>query len=96
MTDLKTTLGKTNFHLESSQEEFLDYNNNQIHTLGKVAVTMQLNGWAAPAQVSVIVGNHQSTLGRDLMKNIGLELVQRWIINGSHGRREQSGRKGKR
>ena len=76
MMDLKATLGKTNIQLQPSQEEFLDYNNNRIHILGKVAVTMALNGWAAPAQVSVISGNHQSILGRDLMGTLGLELVQ--------------------
>ena len=77
MTDQKTTLGKTNFRLQPSQEEYLDYKNNRIHILGKVAVTMALNGWAAPAQVSVIAGNHQLILGRDLMGTLGLELVQR-------------------
>ena len=40
-------------------------------------MTMSLNGWAAPAQVSVISGNHQSILGRDLMGTLRLELVQR-------------------
>ena len=54
MTDLKAALGKTNFILQPSQEEFLDYNNNKIHMLGNLAVTMALNGWAAPAQVSVM------------------------------------------
>ena len=77
MTDLKTTLDKTNFRLQPSQEEYLDYKNNRIHILGKVAVTISLNGWAAPAQVSVIAGNHQLILGRDLMGTLGLELVQR-------------------
>ena len=62
MTDLKATLGKTNIQLQPSKDEFLDYNNNRIHILGKIAVTMALNGWAAPAQVSVISGNHQSII----------------------------------
>ena len=77
MTDLKASLSKTNFHLQPSEEEFLDCNNNRIHMLSKVAVTMALNGWAAPAQVSVIAGNHQSSLRRDLPGSLGLELVQR-------------------
>ena len=76
MTDLKATLGKTNIQLQPSQDEFLDYKNKRIHILGKEAVTMALNGWAAPAQVSVISENHQSTLGRNLMGTLGLELVQ--------------------
>ena len=86
ITDLKPTLGKTNNQLQPSQDEFLDYNNNQIHILGKVAVTMALNGRAAPVQVSVISGNHQSILGRDLMGTIGLELVQRRIMMGITGK----------
>ena len=54
MTDLKATLGKTYIQLQPSQDEFLDYNNNRIQILGKVAVTMALNGWPASAQVSLI------------------------------------------
>ena len=83
--DLKATLGKTNIHLQPSQDEFLDYNNNRIHILGKVAVTMALNSWAAPAQVSVISRNHPSILGRDLMGTLGLELVQRKKVMGITG-----------
>ena len=85
MTDLKATLGKTNIQLQSSQDEFLDYNNNRIHILGKVSVTMALNGWAAPAQTSVLSENHHSILGRDLMGTLGLELVQRRKVMGITG-----------
>ena len=46
---------------------------------------MSLNGWAAPAQVSVISGNHQSILGRDLMSTLGLELVQKKKVRGITG-----------
>ena len=34
MKDLKATLGKSNFRLQPSQEEYLDYNNNRMHILG--------------------------------------------------------------
>ena len=85
INDLKTTLGKANIQLQPSKEEFLDYNNNQINILGKVTVMMSLNGWAAPARVSVISGNHQSILGRDLMGTLGLELVQRKKVMGITG-----------
>ena len=44
MTDLKPTLGKANIQLQPSKDDFLDYNNNRIHILGKVAVMMSLNG----------------------------------------------------
>ena len=46
---------------------------------------MSLNGWAAPAQVSVISENHQSILGRDLMGTLGLELVQKKKVMGITG-----------
>ena len=85
ITDLKTTLGKANIQLQPSKDEFLDYNKNRINILGKVAVMMSLNGWAAPAQVSVISGNLQSILGRDLMGTLGLELVQRKKVMGITG-----------
>ena len=75
INDLKTTLGKANIQLQPSKEEFLDYNNNRINILGKVTVMMSLNRWAAPAQVSVISGNHQSILGRDLMGTLGRDLM---------------------
>ena len=85
ITDLKTTLGKANTQLQPSKDEVLDYNNNRINILGKVAVMMSLNGWAAPAQVSVISGNHPSILGHDLMATLGLELVQRKKVMGITG-----------
>ena len=85
MTDLKRTLAKANIQLQPSKDEFLDYNNNRIHILGKVAVTMSLNGWAASAQVSVRSGNHQSILGRNLMYTLGLELMQRRKVIGIMG-----------
>ena len=46
---------------------------------------MSLNGWAAPAQVSVISGIYQSILGRDLMGTLGLELVQQKKMMGITG-----------
>ena len=44
-----------------------------------------MNGWAAPAQVSVNSGNHQSILRRDLMGTLGLELVQKKKVMGITG-----------
>ena len=85
MKHLKATLAKSTIQLQPSQEELLDYNNNPIHILGKVAVKMALNGWAAPAQVSVLSGNHQTIHGLDLMGTLGLELVQRKKLIGITG-----------
>ena len=85
MTDRKVTLGKANLHLQPIREEFFDYNNNRIQILGKIAVTIALNGWMTRASVSIITGNHQSILGRDLMGTLGLELVQRGRVMGITG-----------
>ena len=85
ITDLKTALGKANIQLQPLKDELLDYNNNRINILGKVAVMMSLNGWAAPAQVSVKSGKHQSILGRNLMGTLGLELVQQKKMMGITG-----------
>ena len=68
MTDQKSTLAKTNLQLQPTQEEFLDYNNNRIHILGKIAVTLVLNGWVTPSHVSVIHGDHA---GRELSEHRG-------------------------
>ena len=85
INDLKITLGKVNIQLQPSKYEFLDYNNNRTNILGKVTMMMSLNGWAAPAQLSVISMNHQSILGRDLMGTLGLELVKRKKVMGITG-----------
>ena len=46
---------------------------------------MAPNGWAAPAQVSVIAGNHQSIHGQDLMGTLGIEPVQGGEVMGTTG-----------
>ena len=63
----------------------MDYNNNRIHLLGKIAVTITLNGWVSPAQVSVIAEKHQMNLGRNLMGTLGLELLQKGRVMGITG-----------
>ena len=85
MTDLKALLDKANLHLQPIREVFLYYSNNQIHILGKMAVTIALNGWVTQAIVSVIEGNHHSILGRDLTGTVGLELVQTGRVLGITG-----------
>ena len=44
--------------------------------IGAMAVTLQSNGWAINARIKVIGGNRQSIIGRDLMHQLGLQLVQ--------------------
>ena len=70
-------MGKANIHLITRKDEFLDYNIKRFHILGKAEVIIELNSWATQQKISVIAGNHQSILGRDLMGSLGLELFQR-------------------
>ena len=77
MSELTRGMGRSNLHLIKGKDEFLDYNNNRIHILGKAEATIKFNGWVTQQKISVIAGNDQSILGRDLMASMGLELVQR-------------------
>ena len=70
-------MGKANIYLFPGRNDFLDYNSNQIHILGPAEKTIELNGWATQLKVSVIAGNHQSIMRRDLKRSLDLELVQR-------------------
>ena len=44
--------------------------------IGTMAVTIQSNGWKIHARIKVIGGNRPSIIGRDLMPQLGLQLVQ--------------------
>ena len=77
LQELTKAMGRENFYLIPGRDEFLDYNNNRIHILGKAEVMIELSGWVTQQKISVIGGNHESILGRDLMGSLGLELVQR-------------------
>ena len=79
MHDLKWTLSKVNFHLQPNVESCY-YNNNRIQILGRSDVKIDLKEWATKAKVLVIAVNNQSIqsiLGCDLMKALGVELVQK-------------------
>ena len=44
--------------------------------IGAMAVTIESNGWTINARIKVIGGNRPSIIGRDLMPQFGLQLVQ--------------------
>ena len=44
--------------------------------IGTMAVTLESNGWKINARIKVIGGNRPSIIGRDLMPQLGLQLVQ--------------------
>ena len=77
--ELRKTLGASGIKLETLSEEdnlFRDYGNNPLQMIGTMAVTIQSNGWKIHARITVIGGNHPSIIGRDLMPQLGLQLVQ--------------------
>ena len=55
---------------------------HSIIILGKIAVTIALNGWMTQEKVSLIARNHQSILGRDLLGTPVMELGQRRRVMG--------------
>ena len=77
--ELRKTLGTSGVKLDNLTEEdnaFRDYGNNPLQMIGTMAVTIQSNGWKIHARIKVIGGNRPSIIGRDLMPQLGLQLVQ--------------------
>ena len=77
--ELRKTLGTSVVKLDNLTEEdnaFRDYGNNPLQMIGTMAVTIQSNGWKIQARIKVIGGNRPSIIGRDLMPQLGLQLVQ--------------------
>ena len=77
--ELKRTLGASGIKLDTLSKEdnsFRDYGNNPLQMVGTMAVTLESNGWKINARIKVIGGNRPSIIGRDLMPQLGLQLVQ--------------------
>ena len=77
--DLKKTVGRTRINLKQDDMEddaFRDYSNNRIKMLGRMEVELASNGWKTRAEVRVIGGTRPSIVGRDLMRKLGLQLMQ--------------------
>ena len=70
--------------LDPKDDQFRDYGNNPLKFLGKMVVTLQSNGWTTNATIKVIGGCRPSIIGRDLMPELGLMLVQAPVEQGVH------------
>ena len=78
--ELKRTLGTAGVNVKAPPTEddnFKDYGNNPLRLLGTMNVSLEMNGWVTDANIKVIGGNSPSIIGRDLMTNLGLQIVQR-------------------
>ena len=58
-------------------DEFRDYGNNPLRLLGTMDVSLETNGWVTSANIRVIGGSRPSIIERDLMPNLGLQIVQK-------------------
>ena len=77
--ELRKTLGASGIKLDTLSEEdnaIRDYGNNPLQMIRTMAVTIQSNGWKTNSRIKKIGGNRPSIIGRDLMPQIGLQLVQ--------------------
>ena len=61
----------------SEDDEFRDYGNNPLRLLGTMDVLLETKGWVTNANIRVIGGSRPSNIGRDLMPNLGLQIVQK-------------------
>ena len=78
--ELKRTLGTAGVNVKApalEDDEFRDYGNDPLRLLGMMNVSLEANRWVADANIKVIGGNRPSIIGRDLMPNLGLQIVKR-------------------
>ena len=78
--ELKRTLGTAAVNLKApapENDEFTNYGNNPLRLLGTMKVSLETNGWVTDANIKVIGGNKPSIIGRNLIPNLGLQIVQR-------------------
>ena len=62
--------------LNPKDDQFRDYGKNPLTFKGKTVVTLQSNGWTTRATINVIGSCRSFIIGRDLMPELGLMLVQ--------------------
>ena len=78
--ELKPTLGTAGVKVKApapADDEFRDCGNNPLRLLGTMDVLLETNGWVTNANIRVIGGSRKSIIGRDLMPNLGLQIVQK-------------------
>ena len=77
--ELKRTIGTCYVRLrqlDPKDDQFRDYWNNPLKFMGKMVVTLQSDGWTTKATINVIGECRPSIIGRDLMPELVLMLVQ--------------------
>ena len=77
--ELRRTLGASRLKLDALSEDdtaFRDCGNNPLKLIGTMSVILESNGWKVDAKIKVIGRNRPSIIGRDLMPQLGLQLVQ--------------------
>ena len=78
--ELKLMLGTAGVNVKApatEDDEFRDYGSNPLRLLGTMDVSLEMNGWVTNANIRVIGGSRPSIIGRDLMPNLGLQIVQK-------------------
>ena len=78
--ELKRTLGTAGVNVkapEPEDDECRDYGNNPLRLLRTIEVSFETNGWVTSTNIRVIGGSRPSITGRDLMPNLGLQIVQK-------------------
>ena len=78
--ELKQTLGTAGVNVKApapEDDKFRDYGNNPLRLLRTMDVSLETNGWVTNANIRVIGGSRPSIIGRDLMPNLGLQIVQK-------------------
>ena len=77
--ELRRTLGVSELKLDAISNEdiaFRDYGNSPLELIRTMTITLESNGWRLNARIKVIGGNRPSIIERDLMPQLGLQLVQ--------------------
>ena len=78
--ELKRTLDTAGVNVKApapEDDEIRDCGNNPLRLLGTMNVSMETKGWVTDANIKLIGGNRPSIIGRVLMPNLGLQIVQR-------------------
>ena len=78
--ELRKTIGAAGIKLQEvdpKDQELRDYGSNPIRLLGTMRVELVSNGWVTSASIRVIGVTRPSIIGRDLIAELGLHLVQK-------------------
>ena len=99
--ELRRTLEASGLKLDALSNDdtaFQDYGNNPLKLIGTMSVILESNGWKVDAQIKVVAGNRPSINGRDLLPQLGLQLVQQTpgdqIMSIDEEPKEESGQEG--